>query len=90
MSSSRETFPEIRFGKSAIGKTGGDYPADELTDADAADNIVTEYDGVDLVFYRGLLVSRLARKLEEDKDFNRIRAREVRNEDRFLSQAGFE
>ncbi len=83
-------FSEIRFGKSAIGKTGGDYPASELTSADASDNITSEYDGVDLVEYNGLLVSPLAKSLEEDKDFNRERAREIRNEDRFLSQAGFE
>ena len=83
------TIPHIIFGKcNRCGGTGDDYPASELTSADAQDNIVTG-NGLYLEFYDGdYYCKRCVGELKADEE-SRIAADKHADAESFRSNAGF-
>jgi len=83
-------FPEIKFGVCQYcGGKGADYPAADLTYADAQDNLDETGNGIPLVDYDGMLVCEMCRDTLENRKESLRQAERLAEEQRFRDNAGF-
>jgi hypothetical protein len=80
-----KTYGECPF----YGHKGSDYPASELTDADAQDNIDSTGNGYELVQFRGEWMCQMCVKRIKAEDFDERAVGKRSDEQKFRDQVGF-